>query len=133
MNNLVIFDLDGVLIDSRDMHYNALNQSLKSIDEKYIIGRDEHLSFYDGLPTSKKLAMLTEKKGLSIDKHQQIWENKQKATLEIFSKLEQDCELMHYFQQLKNKNYQIAVASNSIRNTVKLVLLKLGVWIILLK
>jgi beta-phosphoglucomutase-like phosphatase (HAD superfamily)/dTDP-glucose pyrophosphorylase len=127
MNKLVIFDLDGVLIDSREMHYEALNRALGNISWDYVISREEHLSLYDGLPTSRKLSMLTEKKGLPIDKHQKIWEDKQKETIEIFSDLENDYELMHYFQQLKNRNYQIAVASNSIRNTVKLVLLKLGV------
>jgi len=127
MNKLVIFDLDGVLIDSRDMHYEALNSALKNINSKYVISKEEHLSLYDGLPTSRKLSLLTENKDLPTDKHQQIWEDKQKATFEIFSKLEHDHELMYYFQQLKNKDYQIAVASNSIRNTVKLVLLKLGV------
>ena len=126
MNKLVIFDLDGVLIDSRDMHYEALNMALSEIDCKYVINRDEHLSFYDGLPTSQKLAMLTQRKNLPADKHQKIWEEKQKATISIFSKLNNDHELMYYFQQLKTRGFQIAVASNSIRNTVKLVLLKLG-------
>ncbi len=127
MNNLVIFDLDGVLIDSREMHYEALNRALGNVSWDYVISREEHLSLYDGLPTSRKLAILTEKKGLPTDKQQKIWEDKQKETLEIFSDLEHDYELMHYFQQLKQRGYQVAVASNSIRNTVKLVLLKLGV------
>jgi HAD superfamily hydrolase (TIGR01509 family) len=127
MNKLVIFDLDGVLIDSREMHYEALNRALGNVSWDYVISREEHLSLYDGLPTSRKLAILTEKKGLPTDKQQKIWEDKQKETLEIFSDLEYDYELMHYFQQLKQRGYQVAVASNSIRNTVKLVLLKLGV------
>ena len=55
MNKLVIFDLDGVLIDSRNMHYDALNRALAKVDEKYVITREEHLSAYDGLPTTKKL------------------------------------------------------------------------------
>lgn len=126
MNKLVIFDLDGVLIDSRDMHYEALNRALGNVDEKYVINREEHLSVYDGLPTSRKLNLLTERKGLPVDKHQQVWEDKQVETLNIFGRLSNDYELMHYFKQLKDKGYQVAVASNSIRNTVKLVLLKLG-------
>ena len=85
MNKLVIFDLDGVLIDSRDMHYKALNRALSNVDEKYVIDREEHLSVYDGLPTSRKLNLLTERKGLPVDKHQQVWEDKQVETLNIFS------------------------------------------------
>ena len=33
---------------------------------------------------------------------------------------------MNYFQQLIDAGYKIAVASNSIRNTVKIILLRLG-------
>ena len=92
MNKLVIFDLDGVLIDSRDMHFDALNTALGKVDSKYVISKDEHLSLFDGLPTSRKLSMLTQQRNLSPDKHQQIWEDKQKATIEIFSNLEHDYE-----------------------------------------
>ena len=46
---LIVFDLDGVLVDAREIHYKALNEALLSIDEKYVIGREEHLSTYDGL------------------------------------------------------------------------------------
>ena len=80
MIRLVIFDLDGVLVDARELHYNALNKALASIDEKYVIGRDEHLSTYDGLKTTQKLEMLSEKKGLLKENHKIIWENKQKIT-----------------------------------------------------
>ena len=61
MTKLVIFDLDGVLIDSKDYHYEALNQAL---GEEYSISREEHVSFYDGLPTKAKLELLTKNKGL---------------------------------------------------------------------
>ena len=64
MIKLVIFDLDGVLVDARELHYEALNKALSSIDKKYIIQRDEHLSTYDGLTTTKKLKMLSNNKGL---------------------------------------------------------------------
>lgn len=126
MNTLVIFDLDGVLIDSREIHFDTLNYALGQIDEKYIITKEEHLSIYDGLPTTRKLDLLSENKGLPASKHNEIWRLKQEATVAAFLKLEPDYELIHYFKQLKKQGYYIAVASNSIRNTVKTILLKLG-------
>jgi len=57
MIKLIIFDLDGVLVDARELHYEALNKALLSIDKKYVIDRDEHLSTYDGLTTTKKLRL----------------------------------------------------------------------------
>ena len=83
MIKLIIFDLDGVLVDARELHYNALNRALSSIDEKYVISREEHLSTYDGLSTTKKLNMLTENKGLSEELHDTVWKLKQKMTIEI--------------------------------------------------
>ena len=124
MTKLVIFDLDGVLIDSKDYHYEALNQAL---GKEYAISREEHVTQYDGLPTTAKLKLLTENKGLPTDRYDQIWKDKQANTLKIFSEcVAKDYELMGYFQQLVDAGYKIAVASNSIRNTVKIILLRLG-------
>ena len=54
MIKLIIFDLDGVLVNARELHYEALNKALDTIDNKFVISRDEHLSTYDGLSTTKK-------------------------------------------------------------------------------
>ena len=126
MNKLVIFDLDGVLIDSRESHYISLNSALAAVDTMYVITKEEHLSTYDGLPTSQKLKMLTEKKGLPATLHELIWRLKQEETISIFNVLREDTELIGFLKELKSKKYKIAVASNSVRNTVKTVLLRLG-------
>ena len=73
MIKLVIFDLDGVLVEAKQIHYDALN---KALGEKYSISWDEHLSVYDGLKTNQKLDMLTERKDLPIKSHKQIWDDK---------------------------------------------------------
>ena len=124
MTQLVIFDLDGVLIDSKDYHYDALNEAL---GEEYAISREEHVSTYDGLPTTAKLELLSKNKGLPAERYEEIWRAKQENTLHIFkTKVDKDYELMGYFQQLVEEGYKVAVASNSIRNTVKIILLRLG-------
>ena len=94
MNKLIIFDLDGVLVDSKDWHYESLNESLQQVDKKFIISYEEHLSCYDGLNTTKKLELLTEKKGLDKKYYQQIWENKQKSTFKIIKNLNLDYKLL---------------------------------------
>jgi beta-phosphoglucomutase-like phosphatase (HAD superfamily) len=84
MIKLIIFDLDGVLVEAKSIHYDALNKALGNL---YAIEWNEHLSVYDGLKTQQKLDMLTIRKGLSIDRHKEIWELKQKYTLESLKNL----------------------------------------------
>jgi HAD superfamily hydrolase (TIGR01509 family) len=127
VNNLIIFDLDGVLIDSKDWHYETLNRALCKVDEKYKIGYDEHLSKYDGLNTTKKLELLSVEKGLEKKNFNSIWEDKQKETFKILKNIHANKELISIFLELRKLNYKIAVASNSIRETVKLCLLNLGI------
>jgi len=73
---LIIFDLDGVLVDAKKIHYDTLNTALESIDPKYKISTFEHLSLYDGLKTNQKLKLLTQNKGLDQKYYNQVWENK---------------------------------------------------------
>ncbi len=126
MNKLIIFDLDGVLIESRDLHYHSLNDALRKVDEKYVITRDEHLSKFDGLNTTRKLTMLTDLKGLEQKYYHQIWNDKQVATFKLIREFDEEPLLQSMFKAIKERGYKIAVASNSIRETVKLALLATG-------
>jgi HAD superfamily hydrolase (TIGR01509 family) len=120
----VIFDLDGVLVEAKEIHYEALNEAL---GEKYMITWDEHLSRYDGLKTSQKLEMLTKDKGLPVELYDEVWMNKQKLTIEKLRNLSQSEQLIECMSSLTNDGYKIAVCSNSIRKTVLTVLSKLGI------
>jgi HAD superfamily hydrolase (TIGR01509 family) len=127
MNRLIIFDLDGVLIDSRELHYNSLNAALERVGKEFVISREEHLSTYDGLNTTRKLELLSEKKGLNRNLFNQIWKDKQIATFDVIRAFPQDEKLIKIFSELYQQGIKIAVASNSIRETVKLSLLSTGV------
>jgi len=121
---LIIFDLDGVLVEAKNIHYDALNEALGN---EYAISWNEHLSTYDGLKTTQKLQMLSEKKGLPIDDHKTIWEDKQKLTLKKLSELTPNEILIDLMRALSESGYKLAVCSNSIRKTVLTVLSKLGI------
>jgi HAD superfamily hydrolase (TIGR01509 family) len=125
-NKLVIFDLDGVLLDSRELHYIALNKALETIDPKYVITREEHLSTYDGLPTSKKLQMLVVQKGFPADKASEVAELKQKFTIEALEHITPGYIPKVYMKELKKRGYKIGVASNSVRDTLRAALDKMG-------
>ena len=124
MVNLIIFDLDGVLVEAKQIHYDSLNEAL---GEYYLIGWDEHLNKYDGLKTNQKLEMLTKEKGLPVHKYNEIWEMKQRLTLQKLNDLEPSKQLITCMETLVLKGYKIACCSNSIRKTVLTVLSKLGI------
>lgn len=126
LNNLLIFDLDGVLVDSRKIHFDALNRALMDLNSQYVISWDEHLSKYDGLPTTKKLKMLSDEKGLPPQLHNNVWMTKQDYTVELYNDIQYDERLISFFERLKLNGIKIAVASNSIRNTMKIALLRKG-------
>jgi len=121
---LIIFDLDGVLVEAKNLHFEALNKALGS---EYAISWKEHLSKYDGLKTNQKLEMLTQEKGLPVELHSQVWDLKQKYTLEELRNLKPNQTLQSVMNSLVEDGYKLAVCSNSIRKTVLTVLSKLGI------
>ena len=127
MSKLVIFDLDGVLIDSRELHYESLNRALEKINPKFIITREEHLSTYDGLNTTKKLDILHTQKGLPKSEFDRVWKEKQQMTFGLIRALQKDAKLIDICQRLKSLGYNIAVATNSIRETTRLALNSIGI------
>jgi beta-phosphoglucomutase len=123
----VLFDLDGVLVDATEWHYEALNRALGLFG--FNIARYEHLTTYNGLPTRKKLEMLSVEKGFPRGLHSLVNKIKQKYTREeILRSCTPVFEKEFMVHQLKRDGYKLAVCSNSIRESVELMLRGSGIW-----
>jgi HAD superfamily hydrolase (TIGR01509 family) len=120
----IFFDLDGVLLDAVNWHYEALNRALELFGLE--INRHEHLKIYNGLPTKKKLEVLSAERGLPNELHSFINQLKQKYTLErLYSECKPVFHLEYALSRLQSEGYRIAVCSNSVANTVRISLEKL--------
>ena len=120
----ICFDLDGCIIETKELHFKALNLAL---GEKYSISWQDHLTKYDGLKTTKKLNILSEEKGLPIDSHKQIWEQKQKITIELLGQFKENIQITECIKKLSNEGYKIACCSNSINKSVLSILSKMNI------
>lgn len=124
MIKLIVFDLDGVLVEAKLIHFEALNEALGS---EYAIDWNDHLGKYDGLKTNQKLEMLTREKNLPIESYAEIWRKKQELTLLKLNNLQKSPQLIACMSKLVEDGYKLAVCSNSIRRTVLTVLSKLDI------
>lgn len=119
----IIFDMDGVLIDAREWHYEALNRALGIFG--YKISRHDHLVTYDGLPTMKKLEILSSYSNLPKQLHRFINELKQIFTMDItMTKCSPTFCHEYAISKLKYEGYRMAVCSNSVRDTMSSMLSK---------
>jgi beta-phosphoglucomutase-like phosphatase (HAD superfamily) len=116
-----------VLLDSKEIHFNALNLALNEVDNGYIISRKEQDTVFEGLTTNVKLDILTKTKGLPSDLHEDIWFRKQEYSAKLFESISKDEDLVDIFKFIKSRGVKIAVASNSIRKTLDTCLTSLGV------
>ena len=127
MIKAVIFDLDGVLVDTKKIHFEALNLSLKKFKFEEI-SIDEHEKVYDGLPTSEKLKILSKKQKLPAKYFSKIINYKQKITTSILKKkIKKNSSILKIMKYL-HRNYKIAVATNAVSSTLKICLDKLGIY-----
>src|SRR3989344_3605900 len=77
----VLFDLDGVLVNMPEGHYEALNKALSLFGAK--IEKDEHYELFNGLPTRKKVEELERQNRLPSGMKEIVNSIKQKYTKEI--------------------------------------------------
>jgi len=124
MNKLFVFDLDGVLFESRDMPFDTLNGAL--VDAGFnTISREDHEKRFNGLPTATKLNML----GIVGYEADEIKHEKQARTLGwVHRNVHRDEGLVKLFMDLHDAGWRVAVATNALTMTVMRALQLLGLW-----
>ena len=121
----ILFDMDGVLIEAKDWHYEALNEALKLFGSE--ISLYDHLVTFDGLPTKDKLNMLTSLGKLPKELHPIINKMKQKHTMRmILNKCKPLFAHQYALSKLHSEGYKMAVCSNSIRKSVEVMIQQAG-------
>ena len=86
MISTLIFDLDGVLVDTKMLHFKSLNKALSKHRSNLRITLSDHIQIYDGLSTHEKLKILNKKKVLDSKFNVMIKKLKQSFTKRIFNK-----------------------------------------------
>jgi HAD superfamily hydrolase (TIGR01509 family) len=127
MYKAVIFDLDGVLVDACEWHRVALNMALKELSG-YKISLEEHKNTFNGIPTLKKLDVLSKRGDIKSEDIEKIFVKKQQLTVEAIRKegfiRKEKIELLEF---LKSKNILIGCFTNSIKETATLMLEVTGI------
>jgi beta-phosphoglucomutase len=119
----IIFDMDGVLIEAKEWHYEALNAALGIFGNE--ISRYDHLVTFDGLPTKKKLEMLSLEGGFPRKLHTFVNDLKQQYTMEmVYSSCKPVFHHKYALSKLKREGYKLAVCSNSVRKTIEIMMEK---------
>lgn len=127
MIKLIIFDLDGVLVDACEWHRLALNKALLKICN-YEITLGDHYSIFNGLPTKVKLNMLVDKGIITPEKIDLVNEEKQRITEDIINSTAKPREeKTKLLKLLKDKSKIVCCYTNSIRSTANLILDKMHI------
>ena len=130
MIKALIFDLDGVLVKTKIIHFDALNAALKKY-ENYEISFSDHSNIFDGLPTKKKLKILLDNKRIKKSNINKIIKFKKKKTdIVLKEKIKFSTKTFKLFEKL-HKKYKIGIATNAINSTLKICIskLKLGKFV----
>ncbi len=109
---LVIFDLDGVLIQTPHMHAEALKAALTEYGYNVT---NQSLDKFNAIPTLVKLTLLD----IPEDFHNDIYKKKQEITMSLIEKyVFKTHKITILFSGLRSRGYKLAICTNSIRQTL---------------
>lgn len=118
----IFYDLDGVLVDACDWHYESLNRALNEV-MGFTISRRDHISKYNGLPTNVKLDLL------KVDSRVRpsIWRKKQDYTKQVIRENAiKDLIKVELHEKMRDHGIECSCVTNSIKETAEMMLSSTG-------
>lgn len=129
MIKLLIFDCDGTIVDTKNLHFNSFNSALSewasTTSFKDFTITAQEASIYNGLPTKIKLQMLTHNKRLPVESYPTIERLKQEYTIKLIKEQIKESDYINIhevLQWLSVKGYKLYCASNCSPDTLNLML-----------
>lgn len=127
MIRAIIFDNDGVLVDSEPLHHRAEAATMRhygaEIDE-------EDFKAYVGMSMARMLKDWIEKFQIKADIDEMIQFHESNLRKIFQEEVRPTPHVLQLVEYLRGKNYQMAVASSSSRGLVEVGLRKLGIFLL---
>ncbi len=121
----ILYDLDGVLVDACDCHYESLNRALMSVCGFKISPR-EHNTTFNGLPTKSKLDLLNSQGRVAAEDFTNVNALKQQYTMEILANMIVDPGKVELHENVATLDIETACVTNSIRQSAETMLRNTG-------
>jgi beta-phosphoglucomutase len=125
---LIIFDLDGVLVNTADIHSTILRQivreqvSAEAANQPYLIASD-------GLRTIDKLKKLQKHYNLRDEIINTINYNKTELTVQAFRDISKNIYIEEIINFIKSKKILIGIGSNTRRQYLDIILSRLNITV----
>ena len=130
MIKLVIMDLDGVIFNTEEIHYNALNEAIAKYSPQHLISRELDSGLLGAITSKMKLQFLSEKYNLPVHLHSRILEKKSQIVDRMISKLPLeeyfDSTFIDIIDHIKSLGILVYIASNASPHFVYKLLEKSG-------
>lgn len=116
----ILFDLDGVLVNSRVLHYETFRDALQSVKPHIHLSWIEHEQGFDGLSTRLKIKKLIADGVIQADEGDVLFQKKQALTMERLAQTIKPKPRLHLLlRTLQNQGFHLICCSNSIRATLE--------------
>lgn len=125
MIKAIIFDMDGVLVDSEPFHIEI--EKRQFLQNQILVSDEEHHE-YMGVSSEVMWQKIAERHSVSLPVEELIEQNRSE-TFRFFSELNEIPVmpgLVDLLEKLRQKNYPMAVASSSVPEIIGLILEKTG-------